>query len=114
MELVSFDKGKQYILVKWHGEDTCSIVEYKHISTPSAKDITVGTECQVMFNKKLHQAKVKAIGSKVEVEKKEAELLEELTAPGQKRSRTDTNPSQSQPPSKKSKKGMHAILPTLS
>ena len=52
--------GTMYILVKWRGEDACSIVEYKDISNPSASDIVVETDWQVMY-KKLHLALVKAI-----------------------------------------------------
>ena len=101
--------GKKYILVKWHGEDACSIVEYKDIFTPCPSDISVGSECQVWYKKKFHLAKVKAVGSKAEVEEKEAELLQELTAPsgqyaGHKR-RSDST-TQKEPPRKKCRKGL--------
>ena len=96
--------GKKYVLVKWHGEDACSIVDHKDIFTPSFSDISVGSECQVWYKKKLHLAKVKAVGSKAAVEEKEVELLQELTAPteqcaGQKRPQDST--TQEEPPRKK-------------
>ena len=66
-----------------------------------------------MYKKKLHLAKVKAIGSKSEVEAKESELLEELTVPtvprnSQKRPLSDvTARACNQPPKKKFRKGMY-------
>jgi hypothetical protein len=105
--------GKKYLLVKWHGEDACSIVDHKDIFSPNFSDISVGSECQVWYKKKLHLAKVKAMGSKAEVEKKEEELVQELTAPtelcaGKKRPQDST--AQKEPPHKKRRKGMCYIM----
>lgn len=93
-------------------------MNYEDISSPCAKDIVVGTECQVLYKRKLHLAKVKAIGCKSEVEAKEAELVEELTAPSaprtsQKRPLSDaTARTCNQPPNKKARKGKHMCIVT--
>ena len=55
-------------------------MEYRHICTPSAKDISVGTEGEMMFNRKL----IWKSKSNRLVEQKETEVLEELSVPGQK------------------------------
>ena len=62
-----------------------------------------------MWYKKLHLAKVKAVGSKADVEKREAELIEELTAPTEQcvgHKRPQKSAAQKEPPPKKRRKGM--------
>ena len=105
--------GKKYLLVKWHGEDAFSIVDHKDIFSPNFSDISVGSECQVWYKKKLHLAKVKAMGSKAEVEKKEEELVQELTAPTElcaSKKRPQDSTAQKEPPHKKRRKGMCYIM----
>ena len=75
--------------------------------------ISVGSECQVWYKRKLHLAKVKAVGSKAEVEKKEAELLEELTVPTEQCAglkRLQESAMQKEPPHKRRRKGVCSYL----
>ena len=64
------------------------------------------------YKKKLHLAKVKAVGSKADVEKKEAELIEELTAPTEQcvgHKRPQKFAAKKEPPPKKRRKVVDVI-----